>query len=115
MGIQLKTVSVKWDPDTLRMCDDLQEKFSPFVEGRSQTSRLVVKLMYRIVSTEGTVQVITKYLQGLSGNTSSSQPEIPFPAFPEVGKHQEFEHLLQQAAVPKSFFPKFGFKSRVVQ
>lgn len=57
MGVTLKTVSVKWDPETLRMCDELQEKFSTFVEGRSQLTRLIVRLIHRSVCTDKTLQV----------------------------------------------------------
>jgi hypothetical protein len=115
MGVELKTVTLTWDPETFAACDEIQQKFAPFVEGRSQTSRLVFKILRKIVNTQGTVEVLTAHLQDVVPKISSYQPEIQFPAFPEAGKHQEFESLLQQAAVPKSMFPKMAFKVGVVQ
>lgn len=88
MGITLKTVSVKWDPETIRMSDELQANFAPFIEGRSQLTRLAISIVHKIVNTHGTVHVMTQHLQGLPAIT------------------------LKPAAIPTAFFPKF---SRVAQ
>jgi hypothetical protein len=95
VGINLKTISVKWDTETARMSNELQEKFAPFIEGRSQLTRLAISVLHKIVSTSGTVHVVTQHLQGLPC-ISSSPP-------------------LRPAAIPTSFFPKFGLKTGVVQ
>lgn len=63
MGVQLKRVTLAWDPETLRMVEDLQQQFSLFVENRSQTTRLVVKLMHQIVLTNGVQAVIVNHLR----------------------------------------------------
>lgn len=63
MGVQLKTVSVKWDAETLRMMKDLQQQFSLFVTNRSQATRLVVKLMHQIVLTNGVQAVVVNHLR----------------------------------------------------
>jgi hypothetical protein len=64
MGSQLKTVSVKLDPESIRMMDDLQQQFSPlFIDNRSQMIRLVVKLMHQIVLTNGVQAVIVNHLR----------------------------------------------------
>jgi ribonucleotide reductase beta subunit family protein with ferritin-like domain len=63
MGAQKKTVSVKWDKETLRMAEDLQQWFSLFVDGRSQMTRLVVKLVHQLVLTEGVQAVVVNHLR----------------------------------------------------
>jgi hypothetical protein len=63
MGIHLKSVTVKLDPETLRIFDELQQQFSPFVDNRSQMIRLVVKLMHRIVSTNGVLAVVVNHFE----------------------------------------------------
>ena len=93
MGLTMTAVTVKWDADTLRMANELEDRFSPLVEGRSQLTRLAIKIVYRVVTTTGTVQVITGHLQGLLG-TSSSYPVIDFPAFPQTGERADLEALL---------------------
>lgn len=86
MGIVLKTVSLKWDAETIQAADTLLEMFSPFVEGRSQLSRLVFKMFLKIVRTQGMLEVLVASLQGLQGNTSSHQLPKEFPAaFPGAG------------------------------
>jgi hypothetical protein len=92
MGISLKTVSVKWDTETVRMSDELQASFAPFIEGRSQLTRLAISILHKIVSTSGTVHVVTQHLQGLPCITSSPAP-------------------LQPAKVPTSFFPRLQLKA----
>jgi hypothetical protein len=92
MGITLKTVSVKWDNETVRMSDELQASFAPFIEGRSQLVRLAISILHKIVSTSGTVHVVTQHLQGLPCITSSPAP-------------------LQPAKVPTSFFPRLQLKA----
>jgi hypothetical protein len=63
IGSRLKTVSLKLDPETLRMIDDLQQQFSPlFVDNRSQMIRLVVKLMHQLVLTNGIQAVVVNHL-----------------------------------------------------
>lgn len=98
MGITLKTVSVKWDPETVRMSDELQAQFAPFVEGRSQLTRLAIKKLYADVSTHGTLAVIGECLQVLPSISSRPQAEP-----------------LQPAKIPSSFYPKFAFKTGVIQ
>lgn len=105
MGLELKTVTLTWDPETFAACDEMQQKFAPFVEGRSQTSRLVFKMLLKIVNMRGTVDVLTAHLQDVVNKTSSYQPGIELPA----------PAPLQPATVPTSFFPKMAFKAGVVQ
>jgi hypothetical protein len=88
MGITLKTVSVKWDAETVRMSDELATGFAPFIEGRSQLTRLAISILHKIVSTHGTVHVVTQHLQGLPAIT--------------------LKPALQPASIPTRFFPKFG-------
>ena len=90
MGINLKTVSVKWNDETIRMADELAASFAPFIEGRSQLTRLAIKKLYADVSTNGTVATMAACIQGLPANTSRP---------------------LQPAAVPSSLFPKLTFKA----
>lgn len=106
MGLELKTVTLTWDPETFAACDEIQQKFAPFVEGRSQTSRLAFKILRKIVNTQGTVEVLTSHLQEVVPKTSSYQPEIEFPAFPSVGKGRrdsEFESLLALASKGETY------------
>jgi len=94
MGIHLKTVSVKWNDETIRMADELAASFAPFIEGRSQLTRLAIRKLYADVMTAGTVATMAACIQGLPSNTLRP---------------------LQPAAVPTSLFPKFGLKTGVVQ
>jgi hypothetical protein len=99
MGIQLRTVSLKWDDATIMAVDTLLDMFSPFFEGRSQLSRYVFPTFVRMVRTHGIVGVIADSLQGLLCITTSHQPVIEFPAFPQVGrKDSELESLLALAS-----------------
>ena len=82
MGVELKTVSLKWDDETLEAAAELQEMFSPFVEGRSQLSRVVFKMFLKIIRTQGMLEVVVATLQGLQRNTSSHQLPIQFPSLP---------------------------------
>ena len=101
MGVTLKAVTVKWDAETSRMSDELQVSFAPFIEGRSQLTRLAISVLHKIVSTSGTVHVVTQHLQGLPCISSSSRLEpakIPISMFPKLGFRTDFEALLQRAA-----------------
>lgn len=95
MGVELKTVTVRWDPETVRMSDELQASFAALVENRSQLNRLAIRKLHADVMRDGTVAVIASYLQGLHCKTSASP--------------------LQPAAIPTRLFPKMAFKTGVVQ
>jgi hypothetical protein len=100
MGINLKTVSLKWDDATITAADTLLEMFSPFFEGRSQLSRFVFPTFVKMVRKNGIVDVIADSLQGLPCITSSHNQEvIIFPAHPSVARRDsEFESLLANAS-----------------
>ena len=94
MGITLRTVSVKWDVDTVRMSDELQVCFTPLIEGRSQLTRLAIRKLYSDVINNGTLATLGECLQVLPGITSRP---------------------LETADVPHSLFPKMAFKTGVIQ
>ena len=95
MGIQQKAITVKWDAETTRMADELQTSFAPFVEGRSQLTRLAIKKLYADVMANGTVATMAACIQGLPCNSLSPR--------------------LEPAKVPSSLFPKMAFKTGVIQ
>ena len=99
MGVELKTISLKWDDATIEAAATLLEIFSPFFEGRSQLSRYVFPTFLKVVRTNGIVETIADSLQGLPCITSSHQRVIEFPSHPEVPlRHREFEFLLANAS-----------------
>jgi len=63
MSLPLPTVSVKWDPETLRMCNELQAAFALFVDNRSQLTRLLVKIVHQLVLTNGVEAVVVNHLR----------------------------------------------------
>lgn len=79
MGVELKTISLKWNEETCEAVSTLLEMFDPFFEGRSQLSRFVFPAFLKIVRTKGMLEVLTASLQGLHRNTSSHQRVLEFP------------------------------------
>lgn len=77
MGVEMQKVTLKWDEETLRFSDELQERFAPFAENRSQLSRIVYRIMHKIVRTQGTIQTLCEHLQD-SHRLTSSDPQMRF-------------------------------------
>ena len=80
MGEQLHKVSMKWSPATLEHEAELLNAFAGLVEGRSQLSRVTMKIVWRLVRTVGILRVIEEFVQDKQSHTLCEQIGLEFPA-----------------------------------
>lgn len=81
MGVTLRTTSFKFSDSTLSKLDKLQGRFSLVAANRTQVCRLAIDVLELIAFTQGTMDAVTRGIQGLCGITSfPQQSEFKFPA-----------------------------------
>jgi hypothetical protein len=81
MGVEMKKRTVKWGPETFAEEADMMEAFSPFAQNPSHLSRVVYRIMHKIIRTRGILEVIADHLQdSLRPTSSDAQLSIEFPA-----------------------------------
>jgi hypothetical protein len=73
MGTEIRPTSFRLNDSRLGKIDSLVEKFAPFTSKRSHVLNLAVDVLYVIVFTQGTVQVVVDWLQCLLRTTSYAQ------------------------------------------
>lgn len=81
MGVEMKKRTVKWGPETFAEEADMMEAFSPFAQNPSHLSRVVYRIMHRIIRTRGILEVIADHLQdSLRPTSSDAQLSLSFPS-----------------------------------
>jgi hypothetical protein len=73
MGTEIRPTSFRLNDSRLGKIDALMESFSPFTSKRSHVVNLAVDVLFVIVFTKGTVQVVVDWLQCLLRTTSYAQ------------------------------------------
>ena len=86
MGTEIRPTSFRLNDSRLGKIDALVESFAPFTSKRSHVLNLAVDVLYVIVFTKGTVQVVVDWLQCLLRTTSVAQRgEFPAELSPTTG------------------------------
>lgn len=75
MGTEIRPTSFRLNDSRLGKIDALVESFAPFTSKRSHVLNLAVDILFVIVFTKGTVQVVVDWLQCLLRTTSYAQQD----------------------------------------
>lgn len=76
MGLEKKTTSFRMSPRTLEQLSELQSGFSPLVEDRSSTLRLVINFVWGMFFSPHTLQAMSEKFQRLLRMTSQCDPQM---------------------------------------
>jgi hypothetical protein len=88
-------VTFRLGDDDLSKIDKIQQALSPFTEDRTSTLRVIIRIVWALIFTPGTLKEVVQVLQRLQSRTSEhGQMAIHFPPhadnptfFPKI--HQE--------------------------
>lgn len=96
MGETKRHVTFRLAEDDLVKIDRIQQALHPFAEDRTSTLRVIIKIVWSLIFTPGTLADLVEVLQRLRSHTlAHKQLEIRFPAaigqefFPKIHSYKE--------------------------